>query len=388
MSRSRLAGPELVKVFRGFSTPRAAPATINTMCEVLQQEILPGAVISHTTAAALIGIALPWWVDRGIGTLAGATYEWDGRRHLPSTLPAEPDDASTSLDTSTLSASWQKQVESGLPLLASSTFGAPSKQRELTTPPRLHCRLTSNTRRTAGPNVVVHRMTSRARFPANGIELSHPYAVLLELATMLDHDDLVIAIDSLVSRTPPLGRTSVEKISKVADIYDGAWGAPALRRAVKDARANTDSPGETRTRLLLRRAGFPEPVLNHPVEDPDSDGTRYIDLAYPDLKIGIEYDGDYHRQTTTQRRKDQARLDSLASIGWNIRSLNAEDIKKPGRFLEALRRTFLTARADAPPSSNWSGRTEKSLGRSLRPPEERSEKARTKYGTRATRTAA
>lgn len=372
ISTRRLAGPDLFTVFHGFSTPTDAPATVNTMCEVLQQHVVPGAIISHTTAAALLGIALPWWVDRGIGTLASAAYTDGGKWHIPSTLPADRDGTIGNGTTDQLPTTWQRRVESGLPLLRTGRrIGRPEAQRALSEPPRLHCRIDPGGQRAAGPHAVVHRTSPRAHFTVGGLEISHPYVVLLELASTLEHDEIVIAVDSLISRDPPLRGASLEKISQMAESFGAAWGAPALRQALRDARANTDSPGETRTRLLLRRAGFPEPVINHPVLDPDTKRRRYLDLAYPDLGIAVEYDGDYHRRTTKQRREDQARLDSLASLGWNIRTLNAEDIKRPARILGALGRTFSAAGAPAPPTSNWSGGAERTLGRTLRAPSSR-----------------
>lgn len=371
VSSRRLSGPDLFTVFRGFSTPTAAPATVNTMCAVLQQLVVPGAVISHTTAAALLGIAVPWWADRGIGTLASAAYEWDGKLNVPSTLPVSPDDAQQRRGTGQLSPAWETRVESGLPLLRSGAdAGRSTTPHPLVEPPLLHCRVQPGSQRSAGPHAVVHRTSPRASFSYGGLEVSNPYVVLLELASVLDHDEIVIAIDSLVSRDPPLRRASLEKIAEAADIYGANWGAPALRKAVRDARPNTDSPGETRTRLLLMRAGFREPVINHPVRDPDKGTKRYLDLAYPDLKIAVEYDGDYHRRTKQQWREDQARKDSLTSDGWNIRTLTGQDIKQPQRILDALHRTFVTAGAFAPPTSNWSGSAGARLGRSLGPPKQ------------------
>src|SRR5699024_4047588 len=87
VSTNRLAGPDLVTVFRGFSTPAVDPTTVNAMCRVLQQQVIPGAVISHTTAAALLRIALPWWVDGDIGALSSAAYRHRRAVIVPSTLP-------------------------------------------------------------------------------------------------------------------------------------------------------------------------------------------------------------------------------------------------------------------------------------------------------------
>lgn len=369
VSTQRLAGPSLVTVFRGFSTPASAPASVNTMCHVLQNEVMPGAVISHSTAAALLGIAIPWWADRELGALSSASYLIDGRRIVPSTLPTPPPQKDGTAAPDGLTGVRAARVESGLPLDRSGIrSGPPAESSPLKTPPLLHCRLEPGPQRSAGPHVAVHRTSPRPNFEYRGLVFSHPYVVLLELASLLDHDDIVIAVDSLISRDPPVRGASLEALRTATDSFGALWGAPALRRALLDARPNTDSPGETRTRLLLSRAGFPEPLINHPVSDPDTGTMRYLDLAYPELKIAVEYDGDYHRLTKKQWREDQARKDSLASAGWNLRTLTGDDIKQPRRALSALQRSFLGVGARAPSSSNWNGAAGELLGRSLRPP--------------------
>ena len=201
--------------------------------------------------------------------------------------------------------------------------------------------------------------------------MSHPCTALLEIASVLDHDDLVIAIDSLLTRDSPRRAKRLAQIHDSLDTHRGRWGAARLRRALQDARPLTDSPGETRSRLLLLRAGFPEPVINFAVQDTDTDTTRYLDLAYPELGIAVEYDGDYHRRDQAQWRADQGRKDSLESLGWKLVTWTAADIKSPQRALTALRRRFQAAGSSAPPASNWSGRNGRRLARSMRPPTRR-----------------
>lgn len=337
------------------------------MCHVLQTRVIPGAIISHTSAAALLGISIPWWADNEMGLLSSASYLLDGRRTVPGTAPIPPSPAAERTDE--LPVAWAARAESGLTLdTAGARSGPPTAARRLTTPPVLHARLEGGPQRSAGRHVVLHRTSPRPGFSYLGLEMSHPYVALLELAGVLPHDDVVIAIDSLISRDPPVRSVTLEAIRIAADSYGSLWGAPALRKALRDARPNTDSPGETRTRLLLGRAGFPQPVVNHPVEDPDTGQMRYLDLAYPEHKIGLEYDGDYHRLTKKQWRADQARKDSLASVGWDLRTLTGKDIKQPQRALAALHRTFSRAGVRAPSPDNWSGERGALLGRSLRPP--------------------
>lgn len=369
VSSGRLAGPGFVTVFPNFSTPTSNPASINAMCRVLQQQVVPGAVISHTTAAALMQIALPWWIDGGIGALSSAAYEMDDSWVVPSTLPVAKKLSGPAPKGEAQPDPWKADLESGLPHYENGRpIGPPAQAQPLKQLPRVHCRVSTRTKHYLGPHAVAHRHRPGPSFERGGLTISHPYTVLLELATLLSHDDLVIAIDSLLAREPPFRNVTLEKLHDIPGMYSGRPGAKILRRALRDARARTDSPGETRTRLLLRRAGFPEPQINFPVTDPDTGQQRYLDLAYPELLIGVEYDGDHHRRSRTQRRADQARKDSLESAGWNLRTLTAEDIKDPQRFLDALHRTFTRAGAAAPPPSNWAGHAGAHLRRSLGPP--------------------
>lgn len=367
VSTQRLKGDDLVAPFPGFLTPSRSPATVNTMCEVLQERALPGAVISHSTAAALLGIAIPWWIDDGIGSLASASYSLDGRRTIPSTLPLPDPPSGTSGDGLS---TWQRdRLNSGLPLSRIDlALGEPEVEQTLTRVPVIHCSVTPEVRRSLGPGVRVHRTPPRPAFRQHGVVVSHPYVVLLELASMLSYDDLVIAVDSLIARRPPMTGASIEAIERTIEKHPGSHGIDALRRALRDARPGTDSPGETRTRLLLQRAGFPEPVINLPVKIPKVAAPRLLDLAYPDLKIAVEYDGDYHRQTRGQWSEDQGRRDTLASLGWDIRIVTGNDITRPARILTALHRSWSRAGATPPPVSNWEGQAERELARPLGPP--------------------
>lgn len=66
---------------------------------------------------------------------------------------------------------------------------------------------------------------------------------------------------------------------------------------------------ETRIRMALLVGGLPAPALQHPV------GPYFLDLAYPALRLGIEYDG---REHLTQERamRDLDRQAYLTASGW------------------------------------------------------------------------
>lgn len=337
----RLKGQAFLRLLPGQYTPSAAPADLVAMCRALQTSLIPGAVISHSTAAALYGIPLPHDLDDGVGLLVWEPDPRTGRRRPTLAVPpAAPNAAPNS----------------------GKTTGRATPVGPVTQVPRLHCRVAPEIRARAGEHVTVHRMRPGRTRRHLGLTLSSPGEMLIELAQTLEHDEIVIALDHVLGPRGPFGVRTRSQLRDLLAPYVGRRGFTALSRAVEDAREHVESPGETRTRLLLMRAGFPEPTPNLVVEDPHTGRTRRLDLAYADLKIAIEYDGDVHRSKNAWR-EDQARQDSLASVGWAFRRLTMTDIRDPERLLSALRLSFLAAGAPAPPASRWTKGRARELAR-------------------------
>ena len=55
----RLASDEFTEVIPGFCTPTAEPVDLQVIARVLQREAGTGSVISHSTAAEVLGLPLP-----------------------------------------------------------------------------------------------------------------------------------------------------------------------------------------------------------------------------------------------------------------------------------------------------------------------------------------
>lgn len=82
---------------------------------------------------------------------------------------------------------------------------------------------------------------------------------------------------------------------------------------------------ETRVRLLLIFAGLPEPRLQWRVGDEDGIGFR-LDLAWPELRLAVEYDGRQHAEDASQWGRDIGRREWLDSHGWRLIVLRADDV--------------------------------------------------------------
>lgn len=94
---------------------------------------------------------------------------------------------------------------------------------------------------------------------------------------------------------------------------------------------------ESRLRLDIVLAGLPEPVPQYEVFDSIGRLIGRLDLAYPDLKVALEYDGDHHRERD-QFRRDAVRLNHLRLLGWTVLRFTADDLlRNRSRMLAQIR---------------------------------------------------
>lgn len=146
--------------------------------------------------------------------------------------------------------------------------------------------------------------------------------------------------DGFVSNT--VRATSTEKIRRVVDDLAGRPGIDTARKALRHVRDGSNSPMETALAMMLslpKHLGGQNlgPVsLNHPVVT--IQGTKYVDVAFPEPKVELEYKGrDAHSVEKTAR--DDRRQNTLSGSGWTILSVWYEDLVQDhlyNRFLQEL----------------------------------------------------
>ncbi len=158
--------------------------------------------------------------------------------------------------------------------------------------------------------------------PVLGVRIASPATTWAQLGAVL-HDlyDLVAAGDSAV-REPmfegdPPALATLTQLTRAVRVGRRA-GIGALRLALPRVRTRSASRPETRCRLLLADAGMPEPHANWNVADEHGRFVACVDLAYPELKIAIEYEGQHHRENSAQWTKDIGRYERLAAHGWIV----------------------------------------------------------------------
>ncbi|GAA1476826.1 hypothetical protein GCM10009623_12720 [Nocardioides aestuarii] len=205
------------------------------------------------------------------------------------------------------------------------------------TDPRLHVSVpTAGDRRLKG-TLKLHVRPTPLTTTARGLRVSAGADLFLELAEVLGLVDLVVAGDAMVRAR----MVRPEQLLRAAAAVRGEVGSH-VRRAASLVRARVDSPMETRLRLLIVLAGLPEPEVNPVVGD--GRFTTRLDLAYPGLRLVIEYDGQQHRaDDLNQWDRDNERLAWFADHDWELLPVVARGIyRRPGetltRVCDAIRR--------------------------------------------------
>lgn len=218
-------------------------------------------------------------------------------------------------------------------------------QDELT----IHLARMSGTVRPVRKGVAGHRLALRELdvVMLDGVPVTSPARTWLDLAAVLDLEDLVAAGDYFIcsqSRSfgpPKKAFCSLEDLREQVLSTPGVRGIRKARLALELCRVGADSVPETKLRLALGRLGLPEPALGYVVVDSTGWELAWPDVAFPDFSVAVNYDGRHHLEAR-QRESDIRRDESIAAIGWQSVTVTAGHVRTWGfdgcahRVLDAL----------------------------------------------------
>ncbi len=214
---------------------------------------------------------------------------------------------------------------------------------------KIHLAKISGGARPVRKGVRGHRLTLRSRDVGelDGVAVTSPARTWLDLAAVLELEDLVAAADYFIcgqSRSfGPRKKALCSRGDLVEQVQStpGARGIRKARQALALCRVGADSAPETRLRLAIGRLGLPEPTLRYVVQDPHGCELAWPDVAFPDFKVAVNYDGRHHLEEC-QRESDIRRDESIAAIGWASVTVTAGHVRQRGfdgcahRVLDAL----------------------------------------------------
>jgi hypothetical protein len=163
----------------------------------------------------------------------------------------------------------------------------------------------------------------------------------VDLLRMLPLPECVVVADA-VQHAELL---SPEQIVAEFPAHRGLRGIRQAGRALELSSPLAESPPESRLRLTLVLGGL-DPVPQYDVRTNDGRWLARVDLAFPNARVAIEYDGrEVHSQSDVFTR-DRQRQNELVAAGWVVLRYTAEDLRlRKHAIVAEVRRALLTAAA-------------------------------------------
>lgn len=191
--------------------------------------------------------------------------------------------------------------------------------------------------------VVGHESALPGAVRRRGYPCSDAVTTFLELARLLKLDDLVAVGDHLVldprilDPADPRPFITPAELRQRVDAASGR-GVRLARVAAALVREGAESRPESLLRLLLSRAGLPEPLCGASVRDADGHHIGWFDLVWPEFRTIAEYDGDQHRTSTVQYERDITRFDRAADAGHRVIRVRSRGLfTEPTNTVERVR---------------------------------------------------
>jgi very-short-patch-repair endonuclease len=188
------------------------------------------------------------------------------------------------------------------------------------------------------PGLVVHRTSL---YPGEitevkGLKLTSPLRTAYDLARRGDLVERVVAVDRLAN----VHRFDPNLLLNFSARFRGARGNELVPLVLAHADRRAGSPMETRLRMLIVEAGLPRPQVQWVVQDEHSRTAVWLDLAWPERMIGIEYEGESHT-APDQVLRDVGRHTGLVDKGWRIyRYTKREILHRQDLIVSQLTRAF------------------------------------------------
>jgi len=193
----------------------------------------------------------------------------------------------------------------------------------------------------AGPRGVrVHR--SQGVVPIarddDGVPVTSPLRTAWDVAALEPLATAVAALDAMVKSEA----VCIPDLLTMCAAGTGRWGVTRVRRAVGLVDARAESPPESRVRVALVMAGL-APVPQYEVRSLGQVLGR-VDLAFPEARVAVEYEGAYHFEDG-QIVRDDARYARLRAAGWTVIRLSSADLRDLDAVVARIRAALIAISA-------------------------------------------
>ena len=138
--------------------------------------------------------------------------------------------------------------------------------------------------------------------------------------------------------------SSIEVMWAMVNALPGRRGVRKARRVLRALDGRSESPGESRTRLIIAGMDIPQPELQVELL---AEGRRYRpDFVWIQQKVIVEFDGDYKyfdfKPTAEVILAERKREKRLMEAGWRFVRLEWKDLSNPAQVRQRIQ-AVLTA---------------------------------------------
>ncbi len=203
-------------------------------------------------------------------------------------------------------------------------------------------------RRASLPNVVSHRWTHPEpdldHVVIDAIPTASTAVTLAQLGAIVTPTAVERALDSALRNGVSMRwiRETVERLHR-----PGPSGTGTLLRILDDERRTGALPDSWFERLvlaILHDTDIPRPTIQHDVTV--ASGRRYrLDLAWPDLALGLECHSRTYHFGPSKESSDHRRDLELAGAGWEVLYLTWDQTRRPAEFVPLLAQTLAIRRS-------------------------------------------
>lgn len=199
----------------------------------------------------------------------------------------------------------------------------------------VHVAVPPSHRAVSGRNIRGHTFCTTAEEVRewHGLRISTPERTWCQLGMPLTVAELVAAGDFLIHWRLP--HTNEVALREAIDTSSNRRGIRSLQTAVELLDDRSESPRESHLRVIFVTGGLTGLAVNLPITT--SGGFRYrADLAFPDQRVIVEYQSDFHRDPA-RYRADMTRISRLEADDWYVILVNSDDLGNPAELLRRVR---------------------------------------------------
>ena len=197
--------------------------------------------------------------------------------------------------------------------------------------------MNSRTSRVAGARVTRSDFSEGEVSTVMGLRVTSRLRTVVDVARRLTLAEAVAVLDQALHRR----LVKQTELRQWIATHHGYRGIRTLRAAIELVEPATESPMETRLRMLLVLAGLPRPKVQVPIHDAAGIFVARPDLYYPIHRLAIEYDGATHRENFAA---DNWRQNRILESGHRILRFTATDVlRTPAATVLMVRRALAAA---------------------------------------------